>query len=95
VVIERRVLREIYISIKEGDEWRNRNNELYDLHKNDDIVTFIKLGRLRWAGHVIRMEGDRPAKRILISNPGGARGRGRSKIRWDDGMDDDSKAIGL
>jgi hypothetical protein len=41
------------------------------------------------------MEEDRPAKRILISNPGGARGRGRPKIRWEDGMDDDSKAIGI
>jgi hypothetical protein len=45
------------------------------------IVTLIKLGRLRWAGHIIRMEEDRPAKRILVSNPGGARGRGKLKIR--------------
>jgi hypothetical protein len=62
---------------------------------DEDIVTLIKLGRLRWAGHVIRMVEDRPAKRILISNPGGARGRGRLKIRWEDGVDDDSKAIGM
>jgi hypothetical protein len=37
------------------------------------------------------MEEDRPAKRILISNPGGA--RKRPKIRWEDRVDDDSKAI--
>jgi hypothetical protein len=41
------------------------------------------------------MEEDRPAKRILVSNPGGARGRGRLKIRLEDGVDDDSKAIGI
>jgi hypothetical protein len=41
------------------------------------------------------MEEDGPAKRILISNPGGARGRGRLKIRWQDGGDDDNKAIGI
>jgi hypothetical protein len=37
---------------------------------------------------------DRPAKRILVSNPGDARGRGRPKIGWEDGVDNDSKAIG-
>jgi hypothetical protein len=73
--------------------WKKK--ELYDLYKDEDIVTFIKLCQLRWAGHVIRMEEDRPAKRILVSNPRGARGRGRPKIRWKDGVDDDSKAIGI
>jgi hypothetical protein len=34
-------------------------------------------------------------RRILISNPGGARGRGRLKIRWEDRVDDDSKVIGI
>jgi hypothetical protein len=41
------------------------------------------------------MEEDRPAKRILVSNPGGARGRRRQKIRWEDGVEDDRKAIGI
>jgi hypothetical protein len=39
------------------------------------------------------MEEARPAKRILISNLGGARGRGRLKIRWEGGVGDDRKAI--
>jgi hypothetical protein len=67
----------------------------YDLYKDEDTVTVKRVGRLRWAGHVIRMEEDRPVKRILVSNPGGARGRGTPKIRWEDGVDDDSKAIGI
>jgi hypothetical protein len=75
-------LRPIYGPIKEGDEWRIRNNmELYDLYKEQDLITFIKLGRLRWAGHLTRREDDIPAKRILISNPGGTSRRGRPKIR--------------
>jgi hypothetical protein len=41
------------------------------------------------------MEEDRPAKSILVSNPGGTRGRGRPKIGWEDGVDADSKAIGI
>jgi hypothetical protein len=92
-VFERRILTAIYGPTK-GDEGRIRNNkELYDLYKHEDIVTFIKLGWLRWAGHVIRMEEDRPAKRILVSNQGGARGRARPKFKCEEGVDDDSKAI--
>jgi hypothetical protein len=72
----------MYGPIKEAHEWRTRSNrELYYLYKEEDISTFIKLGRLRWSRHVIGMEEERPAKRILISNPGGARGKGRPKIR--------------
>jgi hypothetical protein len=41
------------------------------------------------------MEEDKPAKRVLVSNPGGTRGRGRPKMRWEDGVDDDSKAIAI
>jgi hypothetical protein len=41
------------------------------------------------------MEEDGPAKRIIVRNPGCARGRGRPKIRCEDGVDDDSKAIGI
>jgi hypothetical protein len=39
------------------------------------------------------MEEDRPVKRILVSNPGDTRGKGTPKIRWEDGVDNDSKAI--
>jgi hypothetical protein len=92
-VFERRILRAIYGPTK-GDECRIRKNkELYDLYKDEDIVMFIKLGQLRWAGHVIRMEEDSPVSRSLVSNAGGTRGRGRPKIRWEDGVDNDSKAI--
>jgi hypothetical protein len=94
--LERRILRAIYGPIKEGDEWRIQNNkELCDLYEDEDIVTFVNFRRLRWAGHVIRMEEDRPAKRILISNPRGTRGRGRPKIKGEVRVDDDSKAIGV
>jgi hypothetical protein len=92
-VFERRIFRAIYGPIKEGDEWCKRNNkELHDLYKEETIIMFIKMGWLRWAGHVIRLEEGRLVKRILISNPGGA-SRGRPKIRREDAVYDDSKAI--
>ena len=47
-----------------------------------DIINFIKINRLRWAGHVVRMDDKEITKRILNSYPGGQRGRGRLKPRW-------------
>jgi hypothetical protein len=49
-----------------------------------DIITFTELSRLNWAGHVVRMEKQRPAKRILIDKPVGRRRRERPKLRWED-----------
>jgi hypothetical protein len=41
----------------EGGCWCPRwNNELYSLYKEPDIVEGIKIRRLEWAGHIIRME---------------------------------------
>ena len=47
----------------------------------------IKSRRLRWAGHVARMEEGRSAFKILTSKPTGPLGRPRG--RWEDtiGMD--------
>jgi hypothetical protein len=59
-----------------------------------DIITFIKVGRLRWADHVVRMDQQRPAKRILNAKLEGTRRRGRPKLRWEDGMDKNVKALG-
>jgi hypothetical protein len=40
-----------------GGYWCPRwNNELYSLYKEPDIVEDIKIRRLEWAGHIIRME---------------------------------------
>jgi hypothetical protein len=40
-----------------GGCWRPRwNNELYSLYKEPNIVEDIKIRRLEWTGHIIRME---------------------------------------
>jgi hypothetical protein len=38
------------------------------LHKEPNIVEDIKIRRLGWAGHIIRMEGERIPKRVLNGN---------------------------
>ena len=62
------------------------NKELYELYKSSDIITDIKIARLRWAGHVARMEEGRSAFKILTSKPTGKRPLGRSRRRWEDNI---------
>ncbi|KAJ4432424.1 hypothetical protein ANN_21043 [Periplaneta americana] len=84
-IFERKILRSIFGSVQENMQWRIRyNNELYKLYKSFDIVTFIKLRRLEWAGHVYRMEGNRIPKKILEGKIHGKRPIGRPKNRWID-----------
>jgi hypothetical protein len=64
---ERKILRAIFGPTNGNGEWRIRyNNELYTLYKENDIVTYITINRLRWAGHVIRLEEQSPARRVLV-----------------------------
>jgi hypothetical protein len=76
--------------VQEGHIWRIRNNDELNISINgQDIVKFIKAQRIRWLGHIKRMEvmevGAMPRKmmeeRLFIG-----RRRGRPHLRW---MDDD------
>ena len=55
-VFERKILTDIFGPTNDNGEWRIKyNNELYTLYKDSDIQTYIKINRLKWAGHVLRM----------------------------------------
>ena len=85
---DRKVLRKIFGHPVESGCWRRRrNSEIYKPDDDEhDVVTFIKLGRLRWAGHVMRMEESDAAKKFLCAKTegNGNRKRGRHKLRWCD-----------
>ena len=50
----------------ENGEWRRlHNEELHSLYPSPNIIRVIKSRRLRWAGHVARMEEGRSAFKIL------------------------------
>jgi hypothetical protein len=46
----------------------------------------IKSRRMRWAGHVARMEEKRNAYRILMGKPEGKRPLGRQSCSWVDNI---------
>ena len=66
-----------------------QNIELYELHKSSDIITDIKIARLRWAGHVQRMKNDEIVKRIMEGKPEGRRGVGRPCSKSRDTVQED------
>ena len=78
-------MRRIYGPTQEGGCWRPRwNNELYSLCKEPNIVEDIKIRRLEWAGHMIRMEEERIPKKVLNGNFHTTRTVGRPRTRWAD-----------
>jgi hypothetical protein len=44
------------------------NKKLYALYSSPNIIRVIKSRRLRWAGHVARMEERRDAYRVSVGN---------------------------
>ena len=87
---ENRILRKIYGPICEEGLWRIRYNfELYQLYKSPDVVTSVKISRLRWLGHVQRMgELDIP-KRIMESKFEVISKVGLPRLQWIDGALED------
>ena len=55
----------------------------------------IKSRRLRWAGHVARMEEGRSAFKILTGKPIAKRPLGRPRHRWEDNIRIDLEEIGI
>ena len=55
----------------------------------------IQSRRLRWAGHVARMEEGRSAFKILTGKPTGKRPLGRLRHRWEDNIRMDLVEIGI
>ena len=55
----------------------------------------IKSRRLRWAGHVARMEEDKSAFKILTDTPTGKIHLGRIRRRWEDNIRMDLKEFGI
>ena len=82
-VFENRVLRRVFGPKRDEvtREWRKlHNEELNDLYSLPNIVRVVKSRRIRWAGHVARIE-DRGVHRVLVGKPEGKRPLGRPRRR--------------
>ena len=53
-------------------EWRRlHNEELNDLYSSPNILRVIKSRKMRWAGHVARMDEEWRMYRVLVGKPVG------------------------
>ena len=65
-IFERQILRNIFGPVNIDSIWRTRNNlEIDKLTEGADIVRFIKAQRIKWLGHIQRMDQARPARKLL------------------------------
>jgi hypothetical protein len=69
------------------------NGELHKLYKEPSIVKVIKIARLKWLGHIARMEDNAPCRNIIFSQPEGSRKKGTHKLRWLDSVLKDLKTL--
>jgi hypothetical protein len=63
------------------------------MYKSPDIVTEIKVRRLEWLRHVVRMEDTCLPKMVSNAKPEGRRRVGRPRLRWLDVIEDDIKVL--
>ncbi|GFV81881.1 uncharacterized protein TNCV_1057681 [Trichonephila clavipes] len=85
---ERKVLRFIFGGFQEnGTRQRRPNLELYQSYKESDIVNFIKIQRIKWAGHVVRINEDRTTEKVINKQPIGTRRKSRPNLRWTDALE--------
>jgi hypothetical protein len=71
-VFENKVLRRIFGPKRDevtGGCRELHNEELRNLYPFPNIIRMLKSRRMRWAGHVARMEEKRNAHRILVGKP--------------------------
>ena len=81
--------------VNEKENWRIlTNKEIYASVKKPTITKTIRLNRLRWFGHVQRMEENRTPKRVLHMNLGTTRLGGKPRNRWQDEVREDGRIVG-
>jgi hypothetical protein len=97
-VIENRVFRRIFGPKKDRvtGRWRKwHNEELHNFYSSPSVIRIMKSRRMRWVGHVARMEEKENVYRLLVGKSEGKRPPGRSRRRWIDNIKMDLLEIGL
>jgi len=94
MIFGRKILWKVYGPIQEKDIWRIRNDEELNRSINgEDTVKFIKAQRIRWLGHVERMEVGVMPRKMLEGRLFVGRRKGRPRLRWMDDVVADLKVM--
>jgi len=96
-IFERKVYRRILGPVydNEIEKWRILSNkEIHAVVKNLTITETLRLNRLRWFGHVQRMEENGITKRVLYMDLETTRLRGKPRNRWQDEVREDGRIVG-
>jgi len=93
-IFEKQILRNTFGPVNTDNIWRIRNNmEIDKLVEGADIVRYIKAQRIKWLGHVQRMDQARPTRKLLDWKPMGIRPVGRPRQRWQEDVVEDLKKV--
>jgi hypothetical protein len=95
-IFERQILRKIRVfgPVNIDSIWRIRNNmEIDKLTEGAEIVRYIKAHRIKWLGHIQRMDRARPTGKLLDWRPMGSRPVGRPRQRWQEDVMEDLKKL--
>ena len=71
------------------------SNELYALCNELDVVKVTKIGRLRWLGHLFRMQELDPCRKLTVLKPEGTRPLGKPKLWWLASVEQDLKKMAV
>jgi hypothetical protein len=77
------------------DPGNKTDSELERKYKSQDIVSVMKVRRLEWFGHVIRMNETRNVKKIFEEKLGGRTGRQRPRLRWILNVEEDLRNLDI
>jgi len=80
---EREMLRKLHGRLRDQNAWRTENDELQVMYRKPNIVTTIKVRKLEWVGHVVRIAGDRMAKKAFLWETRRGKRSRKTKIKMD------------
>jgi hypothetical protein len=67
----------------------------YELYNKPDIMKMVNSGRLRWLGHLFRMQEQNPCRKLTVHKPEDTQRVGRPAIRWLDSIKENMKIMGV
>jgi hypothetical protein len=91
--VYRRILGPVYDNVKQNCRILT-NEEIYAIVKKPTITETISKQKLRWFGHVQRMDENRIPKRVLCMNLESTRPRNSPRNKWQAEVRDDGRIHG-